>query len=87
MVGVGASWDWLFLAWRGQTERNLQRRRQGQLDSALTAGGFEQAHRHAELLQPNAVDGIFVSPLARAVATAAIVGGHLGLSFTVIDEA
>jgi probable phosphoglycerate mutase len=77
---VDASWDRVFLARHGQTEWNLQRRRQGQLDSALTSSGVEQAHRHAALLQPNAIGGIFVSPLGRAMATAAIIGGHLGLS-------
>jgi len=83
---VDTSWDRVFLARHGQTQWNLQRRRQGQLDSALTASGVEQAHRHAILLQPNAIDAIFASPLGRAMATAAIIGDHLGLSVMVIDE-
>jgi probable phosphoglycerate mutase len=83
---VDASWDRVFLARHGQTEWNLHRRRQGQLDSALTASGVEQAHRHAAVLRPHAIDGIFVSPLGRAMTTADIIGGHLGVSVMVIDE-
>jgi broad specificity phosphatase PhoE len=76
----------VFLARHGQTEWNLERRRQGQLDSALTAAGVEHAHRNASLLQEHAVDGIFASPLGRAAATAGIIGGHLGLAVTVLDD-
>jgi broad specificity phosphatase PhoE len=83
---VDASWDHVFLARHGQTEWNLQRRRQGQLDSALTAHGIAQAHRHAILLRPYGIDGVFASPLGRAITTAAIIGDHLGLPVVVIDE-
>ena len=84
--GVDASWDRVFLARHGQTEWNPHRRRQGQLDSALTASGVEQAHRHAAVLRPFAIDGIFASPLGRAMVTADIIGGHLGVPVRVIDE-
>jgi broad specificity phosphatase PhoE len=84
--GVNAWWARVFLARHGQTGWNLERRRQGQLDSALTSGGVEQAHRHVAVLQPHAIDGIFASPLGRATATAEIIGGHLGLAVTVVDE-
>jgi probable phosphoglycerate mutase len=83
---VDASWDCVFLARHGQTEWNLERRRQGQLDSPLTRGGVGQAHRHAAMLRPHAVDGIFTSPLGRARTTADIIGGHLKLPVMVIDE-
>jgi probable phosphoglycerate mutase len=83
---VNESWGRVFLARHGQTEPNLERRRQGQLDSALTAGGVEQAHRHAVVLRPYAIDGIFTSPLGRAVATADIIGAHLGPAVAVVDE-
>jgi broad specificity phosphatase PhoE len=76
----------VFLARHGQTEWNLLRRAQGQLDSALTSDGVEQAHRHAAVLRPHAIDGIFASPLGRAMATADIIGGDLGLAVTVVDE-
>jgi broad specificity phosphatase PhoE len=83
---VDAVWEFVFLARHGQTEWNVQRRRQGQLDSALTDNGVEQARRHAVAVEPHAVDGIFTSPLERATATAEIIAGRLGLSVTVIDE-
>jgi probable phosphoglycerate mutase len=38
------SWEFVFLARHGQTEWNRVRRRQGQLDSPLTAAGIAQAH-------------------------------------------
>jgi broad specificity phosphatase PhoE len=84
--GVDIRWDRVFLARHGQTEWNLQRRRQGQLDSPLTAGGVEQALRHAADLRSHAIDAIFASPLGRARATADIIGGHLGLPVVAIDE-
>jgi broad specificity phosphatase PhoE len=80
------SWDAVFLARHGQTQWNLQRRRQGRLDSALTPNGVAQAHRHASTLQGRGIDGIFVSPLGRAVATARIISNALGLEIEVIDE-
>jgi probable phosphoglycerate mutase len=83
---VHTSWDRVFLARHGQTEWNRQRRRQGQLDSPLTPDGVEQAHRHAAVLRLHAIDGIFTSPLGRARATADIIGEHLSLAVTVIDE-
>lgn len=76
----------MFLVRHAQTEWNLEGRRQGQLDSALTADGVEQAHRYAAVLRPCAVDGIFSSPLGRCRATADIIGAHLGLAVTVVDE-
>jgi broad specificity phosphatase PhoE len=78
--------DRVYLARHSQTEWNLRRRKQGQLDSALTARGVEQAHHHGALLRPHRIDAIFASPLGRATATAQIIGGHLGLPVTVIDE-
>jgi len=80
------SWDSVFLARHGQTQWNLQRRRQGRLDSPLTPNGIAQAHRHASALQGRGIDGVFVSPLGRAVATARIISDALGLEIEVIDE-
>jgi len=60
----------VFLARHGQTQWNLQGRRQGRLDSPLTRTGVEQANRHAVVLQGRGIDGIFTSPLGRAVTTA-----------------
>ncbi|GAA3256872.1 histidine phosphatase family protein [Dactylosporangium siamense] len=80
------SWDTVFLARHGQTQWNLQRRKQGRLDSALTHDGVAQAHRHAAALQGHGIDAIFVSPLGRAVATASIINDALGLEIDVVDE-
>jgi broad specificity phosphatase PhoE len=76
----------VFLARHGQTQWNLVRRRQGRLDSPLTDAGVEQARRHAVVLQGRGIDGIFVSPLGRAVATARIIADGLGVTVEVIDE-
>jgi broad specificity phosphatase PhoE len=59
-------WETVFLARHGQTEWNLERRRQGRLDSALTDEGVAQARRHASALRDSGIDGIFVSPIGRA---------------------
>jgi broad specificity phosphatase PhoE len=79
-------WDAVFLARHGETLWNKQRRRQGQLDSALTAGGLEQAEHHAMRLLPHAIDAIFASPLGRAVATAQVIGERLRLTVEVVEE-
>jgi probable phosphoglycerate mutase len=68
----------VFLARHGQTRWNVERRRQGRLDSALTSAGVEQAQRHASVLQGRGIDGVFVSPQGRAVATAGVIGEALG---------
>jgi len=76
----------VFLARHGETEWNVERRRQGRLDSPLTDAGIEQAHRHASVLRGRGIDGIFVSPLVRAVATARVISDRLGLPIEVVDE-
>ncbi|WP_426513149.1 histidine phosphatase family protein [Dactylosporangium sp. McL0621] len=80
------SWDAVFLARHGQTQWNLLRRRQGRLDSPLTSDGLAQAHRHASTLRNRGIDGIFVSPLGRALATARIISDALRLEIEVVDE-
>ncbi|GAA3300077.1 histidine phosphatase family protein [Dactylosporangium vinaceum] len=80
------TWDTVFLARHGQTEWNVLHRGQGRLDSPLTPAGLAQAHRHASALRHRAVDGVFASPLGRAVATARIIGDALGLAIEIVDE-
>jgi broad specificity phosphatase PhoE len=80
------SWDAVFLARHGQTQWNLLRRRQGRLDSPLTHEGVEQVGRHGSALRGHAIDGIFVSPLGRTVATARVIGKALELDIQVVDE-
>jgi broad specificity phosphatase PhoE/shikimate kinase len=79
-------WDSVLLARHGQTQWNVARRRQGQLDSPLTPVGLEQAHRHAATLETHPIDGIFASPQGRAHTTAEIIGAHLSLPVQIIDE-
>jgi probable phosphoglycerate mutase len=80
------SWEFVFLARHGQTEWNRVRRRQGQLDSPLTAAGIAQAHRGAATLRGHGVDYVFSSPLGRATATARIFADHTEAPLLVIDE-
>ena len=72
------------LARHGQTEWNVAGRRQGRLDSPLTAHGLLQAQRNVELLSGQQIDGIFSSPLGRARRTAEILAA--GLPVTVLDD-
>jgi len=67
----------------GQTEWNLERRLQGQLDSPLTELGQSQARQQARILGPVLVEAaagsidIYSSPLGRAQHTARIaLSGH-----------
>jgi broad specificity phosphatase PhoE len=76
----------VLLARHGQTEWNILGRRQGQLDSPLTAAGLAHAGRHAETLAGQHIDRIFTSPLGRASTTAAIIGEALGLPVTVLAD-
>jgi broad specificity phosphatase PhoE len=62
----------------GQTDWNLEGRYQGHCDTPLNRAGIAQAHAAAERLAEVPIDRIVVSPLIRAVATAAIVAERLG---------
>jgi broad specificity phosphatase PhoE len=76
----------LYLARHGQTLWNLQRRRQGRLDSQLTPSGIRQAQNLAILAAGEGIDAIFASPLGRAATTALIVAEGLGQSVIALDE-
>ncbi|HWD81148.1 MAG TPA: histidine phosphatase family protein [Kribbella sp.] len=75
-----------YLARHGQTEWNVAGRRQGRLDSPLTAVGVEQAHRNSRLLTGEGIDAVFASPLGRAQRTAGIIASELGLTVQVVDD-
>jgi probable phosphoglycerate mutase len=75
-----------YLARHGQTEWNLAGRRQGRLDSPLTALGVHQAQRNAELLKHEHIDAIYSSPLGRAQRTAGIIGDVLGVPTQVLPD-
>ncbi|MDT0277866.1 histidine phosphatase family protein [Blastococcus goldschmidtiae] len=74
------------LARHGQTEWNAAGRRQGQLDSPLTALGQAQAAATAQAVAALPIDGVFSSPLGRALDTAAAAGLRLDLPVTVLAE-
>lgn len=76
----------VYLARHGETVWNATGRRQGILDSPLTGQGRDQAARVGALLATRTVDGIYSSPLGRAVATATIIGRRLNLPVTIIAE-
>jgi broad specificity phosphatase PhoE len=80
------SWETVFLARHAQTEWNVQRRRQGRLDSPLTAYGRRETRRHAAALKPMAIDAIFASPLGRTRETARIFGETLALEPVIVDD-
>jgi probable phosphoglycerate mutase len=63
----------------GETEWNVQRREMGQLDSALTALGRQQAERLAQRLRGARLDALYTSDLGRAVDTANAIGAACGL--------
>jgi probable phosphoglycerate mutase len=72
----------IYLVRHGETAWNLIKRRQGRLDSPLTKRGVAQAEavgcRLSGLLIDSGVQ-IASSPLGRAMATATIIAGYLGV--------
>jgi broad specificity phosphatase PhoE len=74
------------LARHGQTQWNVEGRKQGRLDSPLTPEGLAQVRRNAALLSNEPVDGIFASPLGRAYTTAEIFATALRLPVQVVEE-
>ncbi len=76
----------LFLARHGQTEWNLERRLQGQLDSPLTPDGVLQAERTASRLGGAGILTVCSSPLGRAMHTALIIADRLGAEVVEVPE-
>src|SRR5919112_3137972 len=69
----------LLLARHGETDWNRAGRWQGQTGPGLNDLGRRQAAALAERLSSFSVDALASSDLARAMETASIVGGRLGL--------
>lgn len=80
------SFEQVILARHGETEWNVLGRRQGQYDSPLTAAGHSHAQHLAALVAQENIDGIFSSPLGRALTTARTIGDALGLEVTVVED-
>lgn len=68
-----------YLVRHGETDWNLQRRVQGSSDIPLNETGRRQAAHTATLLARRSWDAIYSSPLSRAMETASIITGRLGL--------
>ncbi|MBW8871906.1 MAG: histidine phosphatase family protein [Leifsonia sp.] len=64
----------------GQTDWNLAKRIQGSSDIPLNATGRAQAETTGRALAGGRFDAIYASPLSRALDTARIIAGHVGLS-------
>jgi probable phosphoglycerate mutase len=60
----------------GETEWNIQSREMGQLDSALTVRGIQQAQAIARRLSRCRFDALYCSDLARALRTAQIISSE-----------
>jgi probable phosphoglycerate mutase len=70
----------------GQAENNVSRTLAGRhIESHLTSQGKEQAADAAKQLKTIPIDKVYVSPVIRAMETAQIVCGTLGMSYEV-DE-
>jgi broad specificity phosphatase PhoE len=78
--------DSVFLARHGETEWNVLRRRQGQLDSSLTPRGQAQARALAALLRAQEIDTVFTSPLGRAQSTAKVIAAASDVPAVVLDD-
>lgn len=63
----------------GQTDWNLAKRIQGSSDIPLNDTGRAQAEATGRALAGGRFDAIFASPLIRALDTARIIAGHVGL--------
>jgi uncharacterized phosphatase len=70
----------LYLVRHGETDWNAQRRIQGSTDIPLNDMGREQARTTGLLLATRTWDAIVTSPLSRAMETARIIAGEVGLA-------
>ena len=80
---LGRTW---YLLRHGETEWNRASRLQGQLDSALTDAGRDQARASAALLSRLGVDVLYASPLGRAQETVALMREQLTQPVIVDDR-
>jgi len=76
----------VFLVRHGETEWNRTGRRQGQLDAPLTESGLAEMQWVAERIGSLPIDGVFSSPLGRAISTAQAYAQTLRQTITTIDD-
>jgi uncharacterized phosphatase len=77
----------LYLVRHGETDWNAQRRIQGSTDIPLNETGRAQAVTTGMLLARRSWNGLFSSPLGRAMETARIIGSEVGISSVDIIDA
>jgi broad specificity phosphatase PhoE len=75
----------ILLARHGETDWNRDDRFQGRADPPLNEAGREQARALADRLAGDGIEAVYSSPLRRALETAEIVGGSLGLAVTTLE--
>lgn len=76
----------VYVVRHGETEWNLTGHRQGQLDSPLSESGTMEVQRTAKRIESLPVDGVFSSPLGRAVSTAQTYAHALDQTITAVDD-
>jgi probable phosphoglycerate mutase len=76
----------VFLVRHGETEWNRAGRRQGQFDAPLTESGIAEIQRIARRIESLPADGVFSSPLGRAITTAQTYAEVLHQGITVVDD-
>jgi len=76
----------ILLARHGETKWNVEKRRQGWLDSPLTDEGIWQAQQIGAQAYPFQVDIIVASSLGRARETATTMCGFLGADVVLLDD-
>ena len=70
----------------GETEWNLSKRTQGQLDSQLNDTGRAQAEKAGEALKHEPIERIVASPLSRVRHTAEAVARHHDVEISFDEE-
>lgn len=76
----------VYLIRHGETEWNIIRKMQGQLDSPLTAFGVKQGKWIQERMDQIAYDVILTSPLGRAHTTAKMINQNKQKELVLVDE-
>ncbi len=76
----------ILLVRHGTTAFNESDLLQGLIDNPLNQKGRDEAARLAARLKNTSLDGVFSSPLQRAVETATIINGFHNLPLTVVPE-
>ena len=73
----------IILARHGETQWNVEEVFRGRIDVGLNENGIKQAELLAKYLSNLRIDGIYSSPLKRALKTAEVIAGHHGLEVKV----